>query len=129
MPEDIMSGYSVIMEEVVQQLKSEQNGETFTHVILQVGVGSFAASMARFIREQFDQTICIVTIEPRGSDCLYQSMIKDEQTSVSNCPQTVMVGLDCGVLSDIAWPTLRRSINAAARIDDKLSGNGIKFLH
>ena len=33
-PEDIMSGYSVIMEEVAQQLKNEQNGDSFTHVVL-----------------------------------------------------------------------------------------------
>jgi threonine dehydratase len=62
--------------------------------------------MIRYIREQYDSKVKIIAIEPFGSDCLYKSMKDYKAVAVEDCPDTIMVGLDCGVLSDIAWPVL-----------------------
>lgn len=64
--------------------------------------------MIRYIREQYTANVRIVCVEPFGSDCLYKSIEneKADAVAVEDCADTIMVGLDCGVLSDIAWPVL-----------------------
>jgi threonine dehydratase len=51
------------------------------------------------------------------------------KTDLSDAPPTWSVGLDCCVVSDLAWPTLRDEVNASVGISDNIAANGVRALH
>ena len=128
-PKNIMSGYKLIAHEVIEQLEEMKTAKP-THVILQVGVGSFAAAIADYLRESAHSEIKIITIEPVGSACLYHSLKAGRKTDLDpNSPETISVGLDCGVVSDLAWPVLRNDVDVAVTITDDVAADGVRATH
>ncbi len=85
--------------------------------------------MIRYIREQYSPSIKIICIEPYGSDCLYQSMLNQAKSNIDSCPPTEIVGLDCGVLSDIAYPIMSSNIDATVKVKDEVTFKGVRYLH
>ena len=124
-PSLIMDGYMLMMAEIDEQMKTS----LITHVILQVGVGSFASSIVRYIREQYNPNVFIITIESEVCACLWESFLIRENKAVEVNENTLFVSLDCGKLSDLAWPILRDNVNATVKVSDKIAPAGVKFLH
>ena len=130
-PSDIMAAYKLIAHEAVQQVAQlQQQGAAGapTHVVLQVGVGSFAAAIVQYMREQLGRGVRVITLEPRGSNCLQTSLRHGVKTNLGGAPHTVMLGLDCCVVSDLAWPTLRNETFAAVSISDGVAADGVRSL-
>mmetsp|Transcript_15896 Transcript_15896/g.20628 ORF Transcript_15896/g.20628 Transcript_15896/m.20628 type:complete len:838 (+) Transcript_15896:124-2637(+) len=133
-PTDITSAYKVIAHEALQSMQ-ENGGLPPTHVILQVGVGTFAAGMTQYIREALGRGVKILTVESKKANCLQQSIrrgvktdfVAEEASDGDNKP-TWCAGLDCGVVSDIAWPVLRNEVNAAVSISDGVAADGVRVL-
>jgi diaminopropionate ammonia-lyase len=66
-PTDIMAAYKLIALEAVEAMQKSKVKPT--HVLLQVGVGSFAAAIAQYFREcAWTKDARIITLEPAGSD-------------------------------------------------------------
>ena len=121
-PRLIMDGYTLIMHEL------SQLDINITHIVLQVGVGSFAASLTEFIREQYDDSIILICIEPNGAACMYDS-IKYGIKKDFDCSGCISAGLDCGKLSTIAWKILRNKIDYVVKVNDTVVEDGIKILN
>ena len=123
-PRNIMDGYSLIAYEVMEDIK--KNKYDLTHIILQVGVGSFASSIVEFIREQYSRSIIIICIEPSGAPCLYESIRNGCMIDV-NCSGTISAGLDCGKLSYLGWDILKDNINYVIKVNDNIIEDGCRL--
>lgn len=113
-PRTVMQGYTVIVEEVLQQLGLERP----THVLLQAGVGGFAAASAAHLwqRLQHDRP-CLITVEPDGAACILESLAAGKCVELAEV-KSIMGGLGCGAVSIVAWDILRRATDWAVAIPD-----------
>jgi diaminopropionate ammonia-lyase len=115
-PIDVMHGYGVMAAEIIRQLPA---GEIPTHVFVQVGVGALAAAVcASFWLAWGPQRPRFVAVEPARADCLYKSIEAGRPVVVHGDLETVMAGLSCGEVSELAWEVLREGADAAVAIGD-----------
>lgn len=129
-PLDVMKGYSTIVAEILEQLSKEDLND-ITHVILQAGVGSFAAAVAASIYNQrMDNPPTFIIAEPSKADCLYQSAKTDtgEPERVHGDLDSMMAGLACGEPSPIAWRILKPMTDAFFSCTDDVSAEGMRIL-
>ncbi|MDJ0978129.1 MAG: diaminopropionate ammonia-lyase [Erythrobacter sp.] len=103
-PTDVMRGYTVMTGEVVDQLGS---GPVPTHVFVQGGVGGLAAAVLAHLWTVYEtERPRFVIVEPELADCLYQSAIQGSPFDVKGDLGTMMAGLACGEVSELAWPII-----------------------
>jgi diaminopropionate ammonia-lyase len=115
-PADVMHGYGVMASEIVRQVPA---GEVPTHVFVQVGVGALAAAIcARFWLAWGPKRPRFVAVEPARADCLVRSLEAGRPVVVHGDLETVMAGLACGEVSELAWEVLREGADAALAIGD-----------
>jgi diaminopropionate ammonia-lyase len=115
-PVDVMHGYGVMAAEIVRQLPAN---EVPTHVFVQVGVGALAAAMcASFWLKWGARRPQFVAVEPDRADCLVRSIAAGRPVAVHGDLATVMAGLACGEVSELAWEVLREGADAALAVAD-----------
>ncbi len=115
-PVDVMHGYGVMAAEIVRQLP--ENGIP-THVFVQVGVGALAAAIcAHFWLDWGPRRPRFVAVEPDRADCLVRSIEAGRPVAVHGDLDTVMAGLACGEVSELAWEILREGADAAIAVAD-----------
>ncbi|NOD30437.1 diaminopropionate ammonia-lyase [Ruegeria atlantica] len=115
-PRDVMSGYGVMVKEVVNAMDAAP-----THVFLQGGVGGLAAAVAAALRQAWgDAAPRVVVVEPHLAACLFESARQGQAASVDIDKETIMAGLSCGVPSPMAWEVLRSEASDFLAIDDQL---------
>jgi diaminopropionate ammonia-lyase len=115
-PVDVMHGYGVMAAEILRQLPV---GEVPSHVFVQVGVGALAAAIcADFWLAWGPRRPRFLAVEPARADCLYRSIDAGRPTVVHGDLDTVMAGLACGEVSELAWEILREGADAALAIGD-----------
>ena len=113
-PLDVMHGYGVMAAEIEQQMTQPP-----THVFVQAGVGALAAAVcASFWMHWGDRRPRFVAVEPTHADCVYRSLEAGRPVVVGGSLDTVMAGLACGEVSELAWEILRGGVNVAVAIDD-----------
>ncbi len=123
-PLDVMHGYGVMAAEIAQQL-----AEPPTHVFAQAGVGAMAAAIcASFWLHWEDRRPRFVVVEPTRADCVYRSLEAGRPVVVGGDLDTVMAGLACGEVSELAWEILRGGVNVAVAIDDAWALEAMKRL-
>lgn len=114
-PRDVMQGYAIIAAEVAELAQP-----AITHVILQAGVGGFAAGVASYFWERMGKDRpTIIVAEPREADCLFQSARHGAPTRATGTTDSVMAGLACGETSPLAWKFLRPGADAFMTIEDE----------
>jgi len=126
----IMQGYTTIVSEMAETLK-ELSLNNITHIILQAGVGSFAASIAAaFYHLRPDTYPKLIVVEPENADCLYQSVLHTagEPQRVHGDLATMMAGLACGEPNPIGWDILRSASDFFFSCTDTISANGMRLL-
>ncbi|WVF67790.1 hypothetical protein IAT40_002551 [Kwoniella sp. CBS 6097] len=104
-PRNIVEGYTRLFAEIQDQLPSDIRP---THVIVPVGVGSLA--LAAVLAYQNTSTE-IITVEPSTAACLQRSLREGRNTPILT-GDTIMPGLNCGTVSEQAWPHLKAGIKA-----------------
>jgi diaminopropionate ammonia-lyase len=115
-PIDVMHGYGVMAAEIRRQLPS---GEIPTHVFVQVGVGALAAAIcAAFWIAWGPRRPRFVAVEPERAACLLESIAAGRPVVVDGDLETVMAGLACGEVSELAWEVLREGADAAVALGD-----------
>ena len=111
-----MHGYGVMAAEIFRQLPA---GEVPTHVFVQVGVGALAAAIcASFWLAWGSRRPRFVAVEPERADCLVRSIEAGRPVVVHGDLETVMAGLACGEVSELAWKILCEGTDAALAIGD-----------
>lgn len=126
-PHWIMQGYATLTKEIVEQI-----GETKpTHVFLQAGVGSYAASIvASMVNYYGDMAPKFVLAEPHGANCFYLSFKASEDAFkiVEGDLRTIMAGLSCGEPNPKAWDILKNHIDLSVSCDDQVAALGMRVL-
>lgn len=128
-PTWIMQGYLTMVDETVKQLQALLVCPT--HVILQAGVGSMAATVAGYLKALYGEKCPdIIVVESEKADCLYQTVISKEEKvqTVTGEMNTIMAGLACGEPNLIALPILKAYTNAFITCPDNLAALGMRLL-
>lgn len=119
-PRDVMQGYGVIAQEVVEQTGGAAGCEgAFTHVFLQGGVGGLAAGLVSYFwAHQGLARPTFIVVEPAQADCLLQSAMQGRAAKATGSVDSVMAGLACGETSPLAWRFLQPCVDAFMTIED-----------
>ncbi len=122
-PTWIMQGYGTIMEEIMEQIKEKPS-----HVFLQAGVGSFAASMIACLLLEYGEDYPLVyIIEPEKADCIYRSILAEKIEKVEGDMDTIMAGLACGEPNTISWDIIRDYSDGALSCSDEVAALGMRI--
>ncbi len=125
-PLDVMHGYGVMATEIVTQLSAVQPP---THVFAQAGVGALASAVcANFWLQWGSQRPLFIVTEPTQADCVYKSLQAGQRTVVEGSLDTVMAGLACGEVSELAWEILQGGTNVAVKVDDAYALEAMQIL-
>ena len=118
-PSWVIEGYSTMLWEIDDEL--ERRGEAEPDlVVVQVGVGAFAAAVTRHFRgPQRSRHPKLLGVEPAGAACLLESVAAGRIVSVPGPHDSIMAGLNCGRPSLVAWPTVSRGIDVLVAVDDE----------
>lgn len=123
-PRDVMQGYQLMVHEAVSALPQWP-----THVLVQAGVGGFAAAVCAYFWERHaEQRPVFVVVEPERADCLLQSARAGEVVAVKGDLDTLMAGLACGEVSLLAWQVLASGANAFCTIPDAAAVDAMRLL-
>ncbi len=125
-PRWVMEGYYSIHQETLSQLQ----GDLPTHVFIQGGVGTLAASVTHFYKS-ITSEIKVVVVEPEGAACLFESAeIGDGHThKYSGQLSTIMAGLSCAVPNPLAWDILKMGVDWFISCPDTVAMEGMNHYY
>jgi len=129
-PRWIMAGYETIFVETGEQLEAAGAGEP-TVVLFQAGVGGLAcAGVCFYSRRSSMPRPRIAAVEPTDADCLLESIAAPggEIREGRGGQNSIMAGLNCGMPSLAAWPTLRAGIDLFLGVDDGFAEEAMRRL-
>ncbi|HEY0884671.1 MAG TPA: diaminopropionate ammonia-lyase [Ramlibacter sp.] len=127
-PRDVMQGYAVLADEVLEQVEPAAPCP-YTHVFLQGGVGGLAAGVASYFWERFGaMRPVIVVVEPEQADCLLQSCRSGAPARASGSVDSVMAGLACGEASPLAWRFLQPAVDFFQTVGDDEATRAMRVL-
>lgn len=128
-PKWIMQGYCTMALEADKQMK--QLNEKPTHIFLQAGVGSMAASVLGYFANVYgDERPIAVIVEPEKANCVFRSAKANDgkRRFVTDDMDTIMAGLACGEPSKTGWPVLRDYADGFISCSDTLTANCMRVL-
>ncbi|MBA2920579.1 diaminopropionate ammonia-lyase [Sphingomonas sp. MAH-20] len=122
-PCQIMQGYTVLARELLDC------GVRPTHVFVQGGVGGLAAAMAAHFWEEFGpKRPRLVVVEPENAACLARSAAAGRPVVVKGALDTIMAGLACGEVSEVAWEILDAAADHFVTLPDQAAIEGMRLL-
>ncbi len=127
-PAWVMQGYSTIFFEAQQQYLAIGMLKP-THVFIQAGVGSLAASAAAFyVNLLGPERPRIVVVEPDQAACLFSSMdaADGRAHAIPGGLDTIMAGLACGEPNPIAWEVLKNTVDVFIKSPDYVAAKGMR---
>jgi diaminopropionate ammonia-lyase len=127
-PEWVMQGYSTMYNEIQEQLAGIGLIKP-THIFVQAGVGSLAASVINYYANLFKQDAPIsVVVEPDAANCIFKSAIQntDKPYKVILDSHTIMAGLECGNPNPIAWNILHKQADYFFSCPDYVAAKGMR---
>jgi diaminopropionate ammonia-lyase len=127
-PRWVIQGYSTMFAEVQEQLAA-QGLIRPTHLFVQAGVGSLAASTIGYYSNLFgSERPTTVVVEPDRAACLYHSAEVGDGAphSFEGDLETIMAGLACGDPNPQAWEILRDTADVFAKCPDYVAAKGMR---
>lgn len=118
-------GYSTMLEEVDSQLEAAIHSPA-THAIASVGVGSWAHAVVAHYKSK-SPTAAVLTVEPKTANCLATSLEAGRIVPIKT-DVTIMNGMNCGTVSDIAWPYLRDGVDASVTVGERQAHEAVVYL-
>ncbi|MEE9442593.1 MAG: diaminopropionate ammonia-lyase [candidate division Zixibacteria bacterium] len=129
-PSNILAGYQTLFKEIESQLELHDSHDPgIDLVILQGGVGSFAASAAWYFCNRCPQKKPkLIIVEPTEAACLMGSAKSPNGglTVFEGSFNTIMAGLNCGTPSITAWPILKQTIDIFIAISDEYAREAMR---
>ena len=125
-PRWIVDGYGTLFDEIDEQIVERR-----IHLVaVPTGVGSLVqAALQHYRRPARQQQPAILAVEPVTAACVTASLAADSRVSADTSEPTIMVGLNCGTVSTIAWPAIRDGLNAATAVSDEEAGAAMHRLN
>lgn len=112
LPVRVMEGYLIAGAEVADRIRRVPS-----HILLQAGVGGFAAAITAFFRARWGPGPTVIVVEPEAAPALIGS-IRAGRPVKSTGPPSTMGRLDCKEPSHLALGELAREADYFATISD-----------
>lgn len=127
-PRWVIEGYSTILWEIDDALA--QLGEPGPDLVaIQIGVGALAAAVVRHYRRPgVEPRPVIIGVEPTRAACMTASIEAGEPVQIPGPHDSIMSGLNCGVPSPLAWPTVSRGVDLLVAIEDERARQAMRDL-
>jgi diaminopropionate ammonia-lyase len=126
-PRDVIAGYGTIFAEIddaLQQLGAAQPDLVF----VQIGVGALASAVVQHYRAPGSATRAIVGVEPDTAACVLASARAGRIVEVPGPHRSIMAGLNAGLASPVAWPTLMGGIDLFLAVGDEYARQAMRAL-
>ncbi len=123
-PKYTMAGYTVMMKEIVSQIKNNQ----ISHIILQAGVGGMAGAMVAGIARYLENVPEIIVVEPDSAACVMESIRTGKLEKIDIKRESLMGGMSCGEVSLVPWEILKNSVKYCISLPDDDIANTMKLL-
>lgn len=124
-PRWIIEGYSTIFWEIEDHVTSFI--PPFDLVAVPVGVGALAAAAVSHYRTKDDQPM-ILSVEPVDAACVMASVLAGDIVEVPGPHRSSMSGLNCGIASPLAFPTLKEGFDFCCAIEDEYAEQAMRAL-
>ena len=125
-PRRVVEGYTTIFAEIDQALGAAGIRQPDL-VVVPVGVGAFMSATVSWYRSR-PWTGSIVSVEPRDANCIQASAAAGRMVPVPGPHRSIMVGLNCGLPSEVAWPKVSTGVDWMVSIDDERARQGMREL-
>lgn len=112
----IVDGYSTMLDELDEQL-AQLEVEAVDLALAPAGVGSLAQAIVAHFRGGEGGSPSVAIVEPETAPSVFHALTTGEPGPVDTA-HTVMLGLNCGTVSDLAWPVLQAGADAAVLVTD-----------
>jgi diaminopropionate ammonia-lyase len=125
-PRHVMQGYELMAAEALEQWPL---ADPPTHLFLQTGVGGMAAAVvAHFWRRFGTARPVAVLADPLNSACWLETIRAGAPMAATGDLDTIMAGLACGEVSQLAWAILEPSADAVIGLGDDTAPEGMRIL-
>lgn len=125
-PCDVMHGYTLMAQEAYDQLPGDLPA---THQFVQTGVGGMAAVVcAQGWQLYGSNRPRTILADPTRAACWFESIRAGKPVAVTGDIDTLMAGLACGEVSELAWEILDRGADAVVAVEDKDAEDGMRRL-
>lgn len=122
LPLRVMEGYLQLAAETVSQIDAVP-----THIVLQAGVGGFAAAVAAHARAAWGDAPMIIVVEPEAAPALIES-IRAGTPVTTEGPVSRMGRLDCKTPSMIALAGLSRDADLFVTLSEEEAARAVSRL-
>ncbi|MDQ1455283.1 MAG: diaminopropionate ammonia-lyase [Actinomycetota bacterium] len=119
-PRTVIEGYATIFAEIDEQLAAAPPEV----VVVPMGVGALAAATVH----HFASRATIVVVEPRSAACGLRSAAAGHPVAVPGPHDSIMAGLNCGMVSIIAWPAVSAGVDVFVAVDDTAAEQAMRDL-
>jgi diaminopropionate ammonia-lyase len=121
-PRTVIDGYGTIFEEVDEQLAG--SGAAVDLVVVPMGVGALTAAVAAHYAEH----AAVIAVEPLSAACGLRSAEVGAPIEVPGPHNSIMAGLNCGMVSIVAWPIVASGVDTFVAIDDAAAERAMRDL-
>ena len=123
-PKYTMAGYTVMMKEIVDQIKKNK----ISHIILQAGVGGMAGAMIAGVARYLENIPKIIVVEPESAACVLESVKTGKIEKIDIKRESLMGGMSCGEVSLVPWEILKNSVKYCISLPDDDIAKTMKLL-
>ena len=126
-PRHVIQGYSTIFFEIEDDLRSTGRPGPDV-VVVPAGVGALTAAAVAYYRRPGAPDTTLVSIEPEDAACVLASCLAGALTEVPGPHRSIMVGLNCGNTSPVAWPVIAAGLDWCACVPDARAEQAMRLL-
>jgi diaminopropionate ammonia-lyase len=119
-PLTVIEGYATIFAEIDEQLAAAPPDV----VVVPMGVGALAAATV----QHYASRATIVVVEPLSAACGLHSAAAGGPVAVPGPHDSIMAGLNCGMVSIIAWPAVSAGVDLFVAVDDTAAEQAMRDL-
>ncbi|MBK9969047.1 MAG: diaminopropionate ammonia-lyase [Holophagales bacterium] len=125
-PRRVVDGYTTIFMEIEQALAAAGIGAPDV-VVVPMGVGAFMSAAVSYYRSRPFKG-ALVGVEPADANCIQVSAKAGAMTAVPGPHRSIMVGLNCGLPSPVAWPRVSKGVDWMVSIGDERAREAMRGL-
>ena len=124
-PRWIVDGYSTLFREIDDQIGGavDSRGRSHRGGITATGGSEHYRSAVRPDRP------AVLAVEPARAACVTASLAAGRPVTVDTSSPTEMAGLNCGTVSEIAWPVISAGLDAAVGVSEDQARSALTDLH